>query len=91
MIAVPGLPAVTHGPYRWLSHPNYLAVAIEGFAVPLIHGAWLTAFVFSAANAVLLAVRIRCEERALTEYCHYAERLGGRPRFVPLRGVWEGR
>jgi methyltransferase len=91
VIAVPGLPVVTHGPYRWLSHPNYLAVAIEGFAVPLIHGAWLTALVFSAANAVLLVLRIRCEERALTEHCHYVERLGGRPRFVPLRAVREGR
>jgi methyltransferase len=87
VIVVPGLPVVTRGPYRWLSHPNYLAVVIEGFAVPLIHGAWLTAVLFSAANAVLLIVRIRCEERALAEHCRYAERLGDRPRFVPLRAV----
>lgn len=87
VIVVPGLPVVTRGPYRWLSHPNYLAVVIEGFAVPLIHGAWLTALLFSAANAVLLIVRIRCEERALAEHCRYTERLGDRPRFVPLRAV----
>lgn len=90
VIVVPGLRVVTGGPYRWLRHPNYLAVVIEGFAVPLIHGAWLTALVFSAANAVLLLVRIRCEERALLEHCGYAERLGDRPRLLPLRAVREG-
>ncbi len=91
VIVVPGLPVVTRGPYRWLSHPNYLAVVIEGFAIPLIHGAWLTALVFSAANAVLLVVRIRCEERALARHCGYAERLGDRPRLLPLPVVWEGK
>ena len=90
VIVVPGLPVVTRGPYRWLRHPNYLAVLIEGFAVPLIHGAWLTALVFSAANATLLVVRIRCEERALVGHCDYAEQLGDRPRLVPLRAMREG-
>ena len=91
VIVVPGLPVVTRGPYRWLRHPNYLAVVIEGFAIPLIHGAWITAVVFSVANAVLLVVRIRCEERALGGHCGYAERLGDRPRLVPLRAAREGR
>lgn len=66
VIVVPGLRLVTGGPYRWLRHPNYLAVTVEVAALPLIHTAWLTAVVFSAANAVfLLAVRIPVEERAL--------------------------
>ena len=64
----PGLPLVTGGPYRWLRHPNYLAVVIEIAALPLVHGAWLTAVVFSAANAVLLAVRIRTENAALESH-----------------------
>lgn len=65
VIVVPGAVAVRRGPYRLLRHPNYLAVAVELAAVPLIHGAWLTAIAASLGNAVLLAVRIPCEERAL--------------------------
>jgi len=87
VIAQPGLPVVTSGPYRWVRHPNYLAVVIEGVAIPLVHGAWLTALVFSALNAWLLRVRIAVEERALVEYCAFDERLGDRPLLVPLRGA----
>ncbi|MEU5327085.1 isoprenylcysteine carboxyl methyltransferase family protein [Streptomyces parvus] len=65
VIVVPGLPRVAGGPYRWLSHPNYVAVAAEGLALPLVHGAWVTALVFTALNAVLMVVRIRCEDGAL--------------------------
>ena len=53
------------GPYRWFRHPNYVAVVVEGFALPLVHGAWITALVFTVLNAPLLAVRLRDEERAL--------------------------
>lgn len=87
VIVVPGEPVVTSGPYRWLRHPNYLAVVIEGFAIPLIHGAWLTALAFSALNAALLRVRIRVEERALAEHCELEAKLGDRPRLVPLRSA----
>ncbi|WP_449066408.1 isoprenylcysteine carboxyl methyltransferase family protein, partial [Planomonospora algeriensis] len=65
VVVVPGLAAVTGGPYRFLRHPNYVAVAVEGAALPLVHGAWVTAAVFTACNAVLMAVRIRCEDAAL--------------------------
>lgn len=65
VLVVPGLPLVVAGPYRWLRHPNYVAVVVEGAALPLACGAWATAIAFSAANALLLAVRIRCEDRAL--------------------------
>jgi methyltransferase len=68
VIVVPGLPLVHKGPYRWLSHPNYVAVVVEGIALPLVHTAWITALVFTVLNAVLLlAVRIPCEERALRD------------------------
>ncbi|MEU2184008.1 isoprenylcysteine carboxyl methyltransferase family protein [Streptomyces thermolilacinus] len=65
VLVVPGLPLVAAGPYRWLRHPNYVAVVVEGLALPLVHGAWVTATVFTLANAALLAVRVRCEEAAL--------------------------
>lgn len=66
VVVVPGLPLVTRGPYRWLRHPNYVAVAAEGLALPLVHTAWVTAVLFTALNAwLLLGVRIPAEERAL--------------------------
>ncbi len=65
IVVVPGLSAVRSGPYRWLRHPNYLAVVVEGFALPLVHSAWVTAVVFTIANAVLLRTRVAAEERAL--------------------------
>jgi methyltransferase len=65
VIVVPDLALVRRGPYRRLSHPNYVAVVVEGVALPLVHTAWLTALVFTVANAVLLTVRIRVEESAL--------------------------
>jgi methyltransferase len=64
----PGMPLITGGPFRWLRHPNYLAVVIEIVALPLVHGAWLTAAVFSAANAALLTVRVRAENDALESH-----------------------
>jgi methyltransferase len=65
VIVVPGLAPVSCGPYRFLAHPNYVAVAIEGVALPLVHGAWVVAAVFTIANAALLTVRIRVEDAAL--------------------------
>jgi methyltransferase len=65
VIVVPGMPPVTRGPYRWLRHPNYVAVVAEGIALPLVHSAWITALVFTVANAALLTVRIRVEDAAL--------------------------
>lgn len=66
VIVVPGARLVGAGPYRFLRHPNYLAVVVEITALPLVHSAWLTATVFTVANATLLAVRLRCENAALT-------------------------
>jgi methyltransferase len=65
VLVLPGAALVTGGPYRHLRHPNYLAVVLEVAALPLVHTAWATALAFSAANALLLRVRIRVEERAL--------------------------
>jgi methyltransferase len=65
VIIVPGLAPVSSGPYRFLAHPNYVAVVLEGVALPLVHGAWVTAVLFTIANAALLIVRIRVEDAAL--------------------------
>jgi methyltransferase len=83
VIVVPGEPAVASGPYRWVRHPNYVAVAIEMAALPLVHGAWISALLWSAASALLLALRIPREEAALARASDYTARLGNRPRFLP--------
>ena len=70
VVVVPGLPPVTAGPYRLFRHPNYVAVVVEGFALPLVHSAWFTAVVFTVCNAVLLRVRIRVEDAALDTLPH---------------------
>jgi methyltransferase len=67
VIVVPGLSLVRRGPYRVLPHPNYVAVVVEGLALPLVHSAWVTALVFTVVNAALLTVRIRVENAALRE------------------------
>ncbi|GHE61690.1 isoprenylcysteine carboxyl methyltransferase [Streptomyces spiralis] len=67
VIVVPGARLVGAGPYRLLRHPNYVAVVVEIAALPLVHSAWLTATVFTVANAMLLVVRVRCENTALTQ------------------------
>lgn len=66
VIVLPQVPLVNIGPYRWFSHPNYVAVVIEGAALPLAGSAWITATVFTVLNAALLTVRLRCETQALT-------------------------
>ena len=65
VVVIPGAPRVTGGPYRFFSHPNYVAVVAEGIALPLVHTGWITALVFTVLNAALLRTRIRTENAAL--------------------------
>jgi methyltransferase len=68
VIVVPGAERVRSGIYRWLPHPNYVIVAVEGIALPLVHTAFITAIAFTVLNAVLLlGFRIPVENRALRE------------------------
>ena len=67
VLVVPGEKPISKGPYKYLSHPNYLVVVVEILTLPLIFGARITALVFSILNAILLSVRIKEEERALKE------------------------
>jgi methyltransferase len=65
VIVIPGAGRVNGGPYRFVPHPNYVAVIAEGFALPLIHTAWITACAFSVLNVWLLRTRIKVENAAL--------------------------
>lgn len=65
VIVVPGLEPISAGPYRYLRHPNYLAVVVEIVALPLVHSAWISAFAFSLINAAILSARIPVEDAAL--------------------------
>jgi len=65
VVVIPGAERVSGGPYRLMSHPNYVAVVAEGIALPLVHGAWITALTFTVLNALLLRKRISIENSAL--------------------------
>lgn len=65
IVLIPNLPRITAGPYKYLNHPNYVAVVIEGFVLPMVGFAWITATIFTLLNAPLLYVRIRAENQAL--------------------------
>ncbi|HEY0782081.1 MAG TPA: isoprenylcysteine carboxylmethyltransferase family protein [Thermoanaerobaculia bacterium] len=91
ILCLPGEPAVARGPYRFIRHPNYLAVVVEIAALPLVHGAWLTAALFSVANAALLRVRIAAEETALARLSGYEQLFAGRPRWLPRASGAAGR
>lgn len=65
IIVQPGLPLVATGPYRLLSHPNYVVVVGEIAVLPLCLGLPWYALAFSIANAAVLTIRIRAENAAL--------------------------
>jgi methyltransferase len=77
------LTPVTTGPYRYVRHPNYVAVILEFLALPLVAGAWISAAVLSAVNAVVLADRIRAEERLLDASPAYRAAFANKARFIP--------
>ena len=78
-----GMGVVTTGPFRYVRHPNYAAVFAEMLALPLMHCAWITAMVGSAAHALVLSQRLATEERVLFSDARYREAMSGKPRFVP--------
>jgi methyltransferase len=65
VVIIPGKPVCTTGPYKWLKHPNYLAVVIEGITLPLVGFAWRTAIIFTILNTFVLTARLRSENTAL--------------------------
>jgi methyltransferase len=77
------LEPITRGPYRYIRHPNYVALILEFLAVPLVAGAWMSAVVLSALNAAVLYDRITAEERLLERSAAYRQAFARRARFVP--------
>lgn len=78
VIVIPGAPLVSRGPYRFLKHPNYLVVVVEGIALPLVYTNWITALVFTVLNGILLVYfRVPTEERALA-FATHRDRVFGR-------------
>jgi methyltransferase len=77
------LGVITSGPFRFVRHPNYAAVFIELAALPLIHTAWLTALLGSAAHVWVLSRRLAVEEAVLLRNAEYRATVGLKPRFVP--------
>jgi methyltransferase len=65
IIVLPDAPLVRRGPYRFVNHPNYWVVIGEIAALPLVFGLWQVALVFTLLNAIVLAIRISSENRAL--------------------------
>jgi methyltransferase len=59
-------PLVLAGPFQYFKHPNYMLVVAEIFVAPMVLGLWQMAIVFSILNAMMLFVRIREEEKALS-------------------------
>jgi methyltransferase len=78
-----GMGVITTGPFRYVRHPNYAAVFVEMLVLPLIHGAWMTAILGSAAHVFVLSRRINTEERVLLSDTRYREAMCGKPRFLP--------
>lgn len=78
------LGVVEDGPYRWVRHPNYVAVFVEMIALPMIHTAWITALAGTLAHTVLLRRRVQVEDSMLLANPEYERRMGYKPRFVPL-------
>ena len=74
---------VTSGPYKWVRHPNYVAVVAELFALPMIHTAWITALAGTVANLEILRRRLRVEDNVLMNNPAYRLTMGAKPRFLP--------
>ncbi|MGH6717390.1 MAG: isoprenylcysteine carboxyl methyltransferase family protein [Bradyrhizobium sp.] len=65
IIVLPGEPLVACGPYRYVSHPNYVVVVTEIALLPLALHLPIVALLFTILNAAVLAIRVRAESRAL--------------------------
>lgn len=65
IMVLPDAPLVSNGPYRFISHPNYVVVCGEIAVLPLCLGLPWLALVFSLANALILSIRVRAENTAL--------------------------
>src|SRR5882724_11759758 len=74
---------VSSGPYRWVRHPNYVAVVMEIFSLPMIHTAWITAMAGTLGDLEILRRRIKVEDGFLLSNPNYRAAMGDKPRFIP--------
>lgn len=83
VLVVPGSSAVTTGPYRWIRHPNYVAVLGEIAGTTLPGRAVWTCLTVLALFGVALYYRIRSEEKALADCTDYSRSMAAKRRFLP--------
>jgi methyltransferase len=83
VLILPGSQTVSGGPYRWIRHPNYVAVVTEVIAIPLMGKAFITATIVTILFSILLYLRIKAEEQALIQYTDYSKTMGDKRRFIP--------
>jgi len=74
---------VSSGPYRFVRHPNYVAVFLELAFLPLVQGAWIVAALGTALHVAVLRRRIALEESVLLDDPGYVASMGDKPRFLP--------
>jgi len=84
----PGHQVVTSGPYRYVRHPSYTGIAMVLAGIALASGDVWSLLAVAVLGGAGLAVRIRAEERQLTQALggEYERFAAGRKRLVP--GVW---
>jgi methyltransferase len=71
------------GPYKYIRHPNYVAVFLELAFLPLVNGAWVITVIGTVAHLLVLRRRIISEERILMRSSDYQMKMAAKPRFVP--------
>lgn len=79
----PGLLVVSHGPYRWIRHPNYLGVLLEFVGLTLAGGAWATLTVLALPHGLVFRRRMRGEDALLFALPGYAAAMGAKGALVP--------
>ncbi len=84
VVASMPLGVVTAGPYRFVRHPNYVAVFVELLALPLVHGAYLTAVAGTLLHLLILRRRVSLEESVLMADEGYRRAFADKPRFIPM-------
>jgi len=83
VVSPPSGGIATTGPYAWIRHPNYLVVILEIAALPMVHGAWLSAVLLTALNGFVLFHRIRTEEAVLEKNPVWVEAFESKARLIP--------
>lgn len=82
VLIVPGSRVVVHGPYKWMRHPNYVAVLLEIAATTLLGRCYWTFATVWSAFIIVLFFRIRAEETALLADTDYAAQMTHKKRFL---------